>query len=122
MKGEEKRREIRIFVSLPVVFHREQDRSENVGDMVDLSLGGASIRTKSNLEQDDTIKVKFELPNAARFIFLGKILTSRGDAGQKVYGVKFIKQDPVDRLNLSEFIMQRRAEQEFWIKDKVKES
>jgi len=121
MKGEEKRREIRIFISLPVIFHREQDRSENVGDMLDLSLGGMSIKTKSILREDDTIKVKFELPNTLRFIFLGKILTSRGDEGNNVYGIKFIKQDPVDRLNLSEFIMQRRSEQEFWIKDKIEE-
>ncbi|MFH1282556.1 MAG: PilZ domain-containing protein [bacterium] len=120
MKGEEKRREIRIFVSLPVIFHGEQDQSENRGDIIDLSLGGMSLKTGIDLKVNDTIKVKFEIPTEMRFIFLGKIITSRVENSEKVFGVKFIKQDPVDRLNLSEYIMQTRSEQEFWIKDNFK--
>ena len=120
MKGEEKRREIRIFVSLPVIFHREYDQSEIRGDMVDLSLGGMSIKTEISLKENDTLKLKFELPDGLRFIFLGRVITSREEEGSIVYGIKFIKQDPVDRLTLSEFIMQARAKQEFWIKDKMK--
>ncbi len=121
MKGEEKRREIRIFVSMPVIFHCEQDRSDDSGTMVDLSLGGMSMKASSGMNINDTVKIKFELPEGDRFIFLGKVVALRVEDGQSVYGVRFMKQDPVDRLNLSEYIMKKRSEQEFWIKDKITE-
>jgi hypothetical protein len=121
MKGEEKRRQIRVFTSVPVNFYTEQSAGEWHGQMVDISLSGMRFTSAEDLLIEDNVKVKFMLPNNAHFMFLGKVVTSIEAKGQKIYGINFIRQTPADRINLSDYIMSTKLEQEFWVRGKVGE-
>ena len=121
MKGEEKRRQIRVFTSIPITFHMEKASGEMNGNMVDISLSGLRFTSREKLTIGDIVKMKFVLPNDLWCIFLGRIVTKVDSKDQNVYGVNFIKQDSVDRMNLSEYIMETKKEQEFWVRGKSEE-
>ena len=121
MKGEEQRRQIRVFTSIPITFHTEKGSGEMNGHMVDISLSGIRFTSREPLQTDDILKMKFILPNNLGCIFLGKIVTKVEGKDQMIYGINFFKQDTVDRMNLSEYIMDAKKEQEFWVKGKITE-
>lgn len=118
MKGEEKRRQIRVFTSVPITFHMERATGEMNGNMVDISLSGLRFTSRELLKIGDIIKMKFVLPNELWCIFLGRIVTKVDSNDQNIYGINFFKQDSVDRMNLSEYIMETKREQEFWVRGK----
>ncbi|MFH1380524.1 MAG: PilZ domain-containing protein [bacterium] len=121
MKGEEKRRQIRVFTSVPITFHSERSEGEMNGQMIDVSLSGMRFASSEQVELNANLKMKFVLPNNLGCIFIGKVVTKAGGDNQQIYGVNFIKQDPVERMNLSEYIMDARMEQEKWIRGKSSE-
>ena len=63
MKGEEKRRQIRVFTSIPITFHMEKASGEMNGNMVDISLSGLRFTSREKLTIGDIVKMKFVLPN-----------------------------------------------------------
>ena len=121
MKGEEKRRQIRVFSSVPVTFHTEKTEGEMNGQMVDISLSGMRFTSRESLIVGENLKMKFLLPNDLRCIFIGRVVTKVEGDDQHIYGMNFIRQDPVDRMNLSEYIMEAKVEQEHWVKGRVSE-
>lgn len=118
MKGEEKRRQIRVFTSVPITFHTERSEGEMNGQMIDVSLSGMRFSSNEKIEIGENVKMKFILPNDLGCIFIGKVVTEVNADSNKIYGVNFLKQDPVERMNLSEYIMDARMEQESWIRGK----
>jgi hypothetical protein len=121
MKGEEKRRQIRVFTSVPVTFHTESSVGEQNGQMIDISLSGMRFTSREIIQVGDILRMRFTVGNDLRFVFIGRVVTASAGQEQKIYGVSFMKQTPADRLKLSEYIMSTRQEQEFWIKNKVSE-
>lgn len=119
MRGEEKRRQIRVFSSVPVTFHTEKIGGEMNGQMVDISLSGMRFTSRESVEMGENLKVKFVLPNDLRCVFIGMVVTATDSKGQRIYGINFIRQDSVDRMNLSEYIMEAKMEQEHWVRGKV---
>lgn len=119
MKGDEKRRQIRVFTSVPITFHKEKGTGEMNGQMVDISLSGIRLTSREALQMGDILKMKFILPNNLGCVFLGKVVTKVDGKDQLIYGINFFKQDTVDRMNLSEYIMEAKNEQEFWVKGKM---
>ena len=114
-------RQNRRFLRVPIaVEFRVRDADDALGgdiqfDCIDLSAGGAFLRSDYLLEQGDKLEVSFELPDRkervtvqARVAWVAKTSTIKGEAGM---GIEFVDMSEAERNAVAAFVRLQVSEQ-----------
>ena len=94
----DKRKFIRIRVSLPVEIYDELNDNRLSGKIIDLSAGGAILLTGEELPVDTPVSLDFEFDNIRYKHLAADVTRSRKKENETRLGVVFFKPD--ERLSL----------------------
>lgn len=118
LKGEEKRKYVRILLDIPCKFSLLDYPTENADcKIVDLSLGGISIETDSDISIDENLMLKVSLPDGFNCELSGQVMR---EMSSKKYVLKVTQINMLDRVKLGNFIMAQLEEQNYLIKKFLK--
>jgi uncharacterized protein (TIGR02266 family) len=112
-------RNVRRWLRLPLAVEvRVRDADDPVGgeimfDAVDISAGGAFLRSDYLLEKGDRLDVSFTLPEAkqritarAQVVWVAKTRRTKGEAGM---GIEFVDLSEAERAAITEFVKAHRT-------------
>ncbi len=115
MRGDERRRHIRIFLPGGQVRLSTGPLMALVGKIRNISVGGMKIACEARLAVGETIRLEFSLPDGVRFQCAATIVYAEKDASngkQLLYGTQFLDLSPRDTGILGDFIMRMKEEQD----------
>jgi hypothetical protein len=115
MKGEERRRYIRIFLPGGQVRVISGPLLALVGRVIDVSIGGLKFCADSDFSEGEKIEMELTLPTGIKFKCISTIVSfEKVDAyGKKiVYMAKFVQMTEKDKEMLGDFIMKIKNEQD----------
>ncbi len=102
-----KRRHPRLPVTIPVTFHREGALDSRPGELLEISLGGAFLRSEEELPAvGDDVVVDVLLPGGAVPVPLQGKVATRNEAG---VGLKFVYRDGGGSRRIRELIRRLKA-------------
>lgn len=108
LKGEERRKHIRAFLSDGQVRMVSGLMEPLVGRVIDVSLSGMRIMCQSELAPGEDFKLELTLPSGLRFSCQAVIIHGQrmpGDHRHLYYGVQFADMSCDDRAKLGDYIM-----------------
>jgi hypothetical protein len=120
-KGEERRRYIRIFLPGGQVRLISGPFLALVGKVLDISVGGIRFICESEFAAGESLNLEIALPNGMKLDCIAKIIyaeKSPQNAKQILFGAQFISLTVSQKTKLGEFIIQMRAEQDGFLKQK----
>lgn len=121
-QGEERRKHVRVFLADGQVRLVSGMLIALIGKVVDISLGGLKFTCSSEFAVGDELDMEVTLPSGMRLKTQFSVTHMEVDAGKKdklVYGGKFTSLSDDQKLELGEFVMRSRAEQDSMLKDKM---
>jgi|AGTN01.2.fsa_nt_gi PilZ domain. len=121
-QGEERRKHVRVFLSDGQVRLVSGMLIALVGKVVDISLGGLKFTCSAEFKVDDELDMEVTLPNGMKLKTPFRVTHLEMAAGKKdklVYGGTFTSLSDDQKLELGEFVMRTRAEQDSILKDKI---
>ena len=102
-----KRRHPRLPVTIPVTFHREGALDSRPGELLEISLGGAFLRSEEELPAvGDDVVVDVLLPGGAVPVPLQGKVATKNEAG---VGLKFVYRDGGGSRRIRELIRRLKA-------------
>lgn len=117
LKGEERRKHIRIFLPGGQVRLISGPFLALIGKVMDLSLGGIKFISESrDFNKGDKLDIEVTLPNGIRFKCQAGINFIENIDNQIIYSVQFENLGFREQIELGEFIVQIRAEHDEFIK------
>ena len=122
MKGEERRKHIRVFLPNGQVRLVSGPLLALVGKVINLSVGGIKFSCDTDVKVGDQFDLELTLPSSIKFKCSSKIvyIENLQDAGnQTVCGAQFINLSVKEQLDLGEFILKMRAEQDSRLEDEL---
>lgn len=122
MKGEERRRHIRIFLPGGQVRLVSGPLLALIGKVIDISIGGLKFVCESEIKVGDTFEMEITLPNAMKFKCGAKVVyveNIENNENQLICGAQFMDLSGKDQLDLGEFILKMRAEQDQILKQEI---
>ncbi|MHB9154804.1 MAG: PilZ domain-containing protein [Endomicrobiales bacterium] len=114
-KGEERRKHIRIFLPEGQVRLVSGILVVLVGKVVNLSLGGIMFKCSAEFNLGDELELEVTLPNGLKFKATASITHKEMMAGKSdelIYGAQFLGLGANEKLELGEYVMRKRAEQD----------
>jgi hypothetical protein len=121
LKGEERRKHIRIFLPGGQVRLASGILLVLVGKVMDISLGGVKFVCSPEFNVGDDIELEVTLPTGIKLKCTAKIchMESReNNQNESIYGAQFLDLGTNEQAELGEFIMRLRAEQDGFINKK----
>ena len=122
MKGEERRKHIRVFLPNGQVRIVSGPFLALVGKVINLSVGGLKFSCDSDVNVGDSFDLELTLPNSMKFKCAAKIvyIENLEDTGnQVVCGAQFVDLSVKEQLDLGEFILKMREEQDNLLEDEL---
>jgi hypothetical protein len=122
MRGEERRKHIRIFLPNGQVRLVSGPLLALVGKVVNISVGGIKFISESDFKVGDIIDLEISLPNGIKFKSACRIVYVEAlgnNENQMVCGAQFADLNVKQQLDLGEFILKVRAEQDKILKDEL---
>lgn len=122
LKGEERRKHIRIFLPGGQVRLVSGILLVLVGKVVDISLGGVKFACSPEFATGDEIGIEVTLPSGLKIKCTAKIChveNVENNQNEAVYGAQFIGLGANEQAELGEFIMKQRAEQDGFLNKKL---
>lgn len=122
MKGDERRKHIRIFLPNGQVRLVSGPLLALVGKVVNISVGGIKFISESDFNVGDTIDLEISLPNGIKFRSVCRVVyvePVEGSEKQVVCGAQFTGLNVKQQLDLGEFILRMRAEQDKMLKEEL---
>lgn len=123
MKGDERRKHIRIFLPGGQVRLVSGPSLMLIGKVIDLSIGGIKIICKSNVKVGESFDLEITLPNAAKFKCDAKVVyveSIKGNGNHVICGAQFRDMNTKEQLGMGGFILKMRAEQDNILKKELK--
>jgi len=121
LRGEERRKHIRIFLPGGQVRLVSGILLVLVGKVVDISLGGVKFVCSPEFNIGDSIGLEVTLPNGMKLKCSASIChmeTRENNQNEALYGVQFDDLGTNEQAELGEFIMRLRAEQDGFLNKK----
>ncbi|HBU70144.1 MAG TPA: hypothetical protein DEE98_07165 [Elusimicrobia bacterium] len=115
MKGEERRKYIRVFLPAGQMRILSGPLLVLVGKIIDISVGGVKFSAESEYANGDTVELEITLPNSVKFKCSAEIVGVAGTGkkeNKKLYMAKFVSLSAGEQEMLGEFIETTKAEQD----------
>ncbi|MFH1368704.1 MAG: PilZ domain-containing protein [Elusimicrobiota bacterium] len=122
MKGEERRKHIRIFLPGGQVRLVSGPLLALIGKVINISIGGIKFSCESEVNVGDSFDLEITLPNSLKFKCTAKIVyveTIENNENQVVCGAQFVNLSTREQIDLGEFILKMRAEQDNILKNEL---
>jgi cell division protein YceG involved in septum cleavage len=114
-QGEERRKHVRIFLPGGQVRLVSGMLLALVGKVIDISVGGVKFIGNTGFSAGDDIDLEVTLPSGMKFKCIARIAHYENipnNEQQIIYGAQFINLSLNERLELGEYVMKKRAEQD----------
>jgi hypothetical protein len=112
MKGEERRKYIRVYMPNGEMRILSGPVNALVGKIVDISIGGIRFVTDSEYKHGESLDLDLKLPNGFRLGCVAEIVAVSCIEGRTVYMAKFTKINDFDRDQLGDIIVKLKIEQD----------
>ena len=123
MKGEERRKHIRVFLPGGQVRLSCGPLLVLVGKIVDLSLGGIKIVCESQFACSEEVDLEVVLPSGLKFSCTARIVNLEGSEERETqsvaYRLKFVNLTERQKKGLGEYILKVRAAQDMVLKKEI---
>lgn len=122
IKGEERRKHIRIFLPGGQVRLVSGPLLALVGKVIDISIGGLKFICESDVHIGDVFSMEITLPNGMKFKCTAKVVyveIIQDNENQVLCGAQFVEMSTQEQLELGEFILKIRAEQDNILKQEL---
>lgn len=121
-KGEERRKHVRIFLPGGQVRVASGMLMALAGKVINISVGGVEFCSTAGFNPNDEIDLEVTLPTGMKFKCVARVVhfeQGTGNDNQVMYGAEFVELGARERLELGEYIMRKRAEQDDLLKKKL---
>ena len=121
LKGEERRKHVRIFLPGGQVRLVSGILLVLVGKVVDISLGGVKFVCSPEFDVGDDIGMELTLPTGMKLKCTAKIChmeNRENNQNESIYGAQFVDLGTNEQAELGEYIMRLRAEQDSFLNRK----
>ncbi|RJQ39184.1 MAG: PilZ domain-containing protein [Nitrospiraceae bacterium] len=108
----QRRRSVRVNVSIPVSFSDERNKSRVFeGTVINLSTGGLQLQTASGLPAGNIVEMVYELENIGPLFIDGKVVRVMQKEGLFYHGIHFLNPDRYTLDGIARFIMAEQLRQ-----------
>lgn len=121
MKGEERRKHIRVYLPGGQVRLQSGPYLALIGKVMDISLGGMKFVSDENLSENDKIDLDITLPKGIRFSCAALVTSIEKIKDRLICVIKFLNIGLKEELELGEYILNLKAEQDKIIKENLKD-
>lgn len=122
MKGEERRKQVRIYLPDGEVRISSGMIFALAGKVVDISIGGIKLICSADFEPESVIDLEVTLPTGTKFKCLARIIykeQSKDLKKESIYGAEFVDLGKDEKARLGEFIMEIRRKQDDMLQNKL---
>lgn len=122
MKGEERRKHIRVFLPGGQVRLVSGPLLALIGKVLNISLGGIKFLCESEVKVGDQFDMEITLPNAEKFKCSAKVVYVENTSNREnsvICGAQFVDLTTREQLDMGEFILKMREEQDNLLKEEL---
>jgi c-di-GMP-binding flagellar brake protein YcgR len=118
--GEERRKQIRIFLPGGQVRLSSGPLLILIGKIVNISAKGAQLTCDCDLKSGDSVSIDITIPDGIRIQAQATIIYGQRSKDTKfVYGIEFSNMDEAHKKVLGDYILKSRATQDSLLRDEL---